>query len=334
MRRYTKDQKQTVAGAGTNPPGRQPDRQTTGTRTMKITQQENRLTVLAPAKVNLHLEVLGKRPDGYHEIETLMVTVSLADELTFEPAADGQTTLLCSEPAAGPVADNLVTKAVQLVRQQSGRQDGVTITLEKRIPVAAGLAGGSSDAAATLVALNRLWNLQWSVEHLAKLSEQLGSDLPFFFSAPAAICRGRGERVTPVTPGDRLDLVLVYPAEGLSTAAVYRAVSLPDRPAPMEPMSEAFVAGDKPAIAKRLHNRLQDASERISPVVAALARQARDWDCLGTLMSGSGSTFFALCASPAQAQALGTRLLAETGHRRGSTQFGSIFVVHTTLEDA
>ena len=288
---------------------------------MLVTRRDTHVVVDAPAKVNLHLEILGKRADGYHELETLMLTVSLYDRLTFEPTAAG-TELQCDSESAGPAAENLVTKAVQLVRSETGRSDGVRVELEKRIPVAAGLAGGSSDAAATLAALNLLWGLGWDRDRLIGLAGRLGSDVAFFFATPAAVATGRGEVVRPIVPGAELDLVLVNPRVGLSTKAVYGKVSPAPAPAPIAPIVAALEAGDRAEIGRRLHNRLESPALGLCPAVAELKRQAHAWPCLGHLMSGSGSTYFALCESAKQAQDLGRRLSAQN--------LGDVFVVRSS----
>lgn len=278
------------------------------------------LSIEAPAKINLHLEVLGKRPDGYHELESLMVTVSLADSLTFHEAETG-TVVHCDDLRAGPENDNLVTRAVGLVREESGRDEGVEITLKKHVPVAAGLGGGSSDAAATLRGLNEWWNLGWSTDRLAELGARLGSDVPFFFYGPAAIVRGRGEKVTPVPMGTKLDVVLVTPTERLSTRTVFGNLVLGRDVVPVEPAAEALARGDVRAIAGRLFNRLQEVSARLCPAVREIQDQAATWSAVGHLMTGSGSTYFALCESTAQAEALGRRLQR--------TELGSVFVVRS-----
>src|SRR3954452_13473605 len=200
--------------------------------------------VWAPAKVNLHLEVLGRRPDGYHELATLMVAVSLQDTLEFRDDPSGAVRLSGDQPdlAAGP--DNLVCRAAELVRRRAGHAGGVSVTLRKRIPLAAGLAGGSSDAAATLAGLNRLWRLGRSNAELARLGAEIGSDVAFFFATPAAWCTGRGEVVTPVSLGEPLHLVLVCPPVGLSTADVYRGVKVPERPETGVDIRDALTAGD------------------------------------------------------------------------------------------
>jgi 4-diphosphocytidyl-2-C-methyl-D-erythritol kinase len=273
--------------------------------------------VIAPAKVNLFLEVLGRRADGYHELATLMVAVSLHDSLELAPAADGRTRLQCDHPGLSTGPDNLVCRAVELVRQQSGQRAGVHIRLHKRIPLAAGLAGGSSDAAATLAGLNRLWRLGWGRERLASLGARLGSDVPFFFFTPAAWCTGRGEVVEPVGLGRDLDLVLVCPAVGLSTAEVFRGVSLPESPLDGQPLRRAVSAGAVEEIGRLLHNRLQPPAEHLCPLVADWCARLAGLGPLGQQMSGSGSTVFALCRDPGEARRLARALpsLQEEGGR-------------------
>ena len=161
---------------------------------MLIDRYADDLVVWAPAKVNLFLEVLGKRPDGYHEIATLMAAVGLCDTLVFKEEPSGEVRLRSSNSDLSTGPENLVMRAVELVRQHMGSKRGVAIRLIKRIPLAAGLAGGSTDAAATLAGLNQLWRLGLETKDLAGLAAQLGSDVPFFFAAPAAWCTGRGSR--------------------------------------------------------------------------------------------------------------------------------------------
>src|SRR5262249_6842875 len=173
--------------------------------------------VWAPAKVNLFLEVLSKRPDGYHEIATLMVAVSLYDTLVFKEESSGTIQLFSSFPQLSTGPDNLINRAALLLQERTGCRRGVSIRLTKRIPLAAGLAGGSTDAAATLWGLNRLWGLELASQELGRLGAELGSDVAFFFSTPAAWCTGRGEIVEPLALGRPLDLVVICPPFGLST---------------------------------------------------------------------------------------------------------------------
>jgi 4-diphosphocytidyl-2-C-methyl-D-erythritol kinase len=258
------------------------------------------LTVRAPAKVNLFLEVTARRPDGYHELRTLLVAVSLFDALTFAPAAAIR--LSCTDPALGTGPENLIVRAADALRRHAGIRAGAAIALTKRIPVAAGLGGGSSDAAATLVGLNRLWKLRLGRDELARLAAGLGSDVPFFLRGPAAWCTGRGEVVTPWPVGRRLHLVLVRPPFGLSTADVYRRVDVPKRPATGMALKEAVKAGDADAVGRLLHNRLQAPALALRPELREWLGRLRAAKPLGSLVSGSGSTVYALARDPADAR--------------------------------
>jgi 4-diphosphocytidyl-2-C-methyl-D-erythritol kinase len=258
--------------------------------------------VLAPAKLNLFLEVLGRRPDGYHEVATLLVAIDLTDVLDFAPAASGDLSLTCDDPALPTGPENLVLRAAGHLRAEAGSTAGATIRLTKRIPSAAGLGGGSSDAAATLVGLNELWKLGLSPATLARLGAELGSDVPFFLDGPAAWCTGRGEVVTPVPAGPGLDLVLVQPPQGLATADVYRRANVPATPADGSAARAALAAGDVEALGKALFNRLQEPAFALAPAVADTYRRVAGAGAAGALMTGSGSCLFALCRSPAEAR--------------------------------
>ncbi len=265
----------------------------------------------APAKVNLHLEVLGRRADGYHDLATLMVAVSLYDTLEFRDDPSGDVRLVCDHPELSSGPDNLVCRAAQLMRQRAGIGSGVEVRLRKRIPLAAGLAGGSSDAAATLAGLNRLWRLGWGPAELARLGAELGSDVSFFFYAPAAWCTGRGELVEPLPLGASLDLVLACPPVGLATASVFRALTVPSSPRDGAEVCRAVRAGDREEVGRLLFNRLQPAAEGLCPAVARLRARLADRGPLGALMTGSGSTVFALCRGPAEAQSIARALRSE-----------------------
>ena len=258
--------------------------------------------VEAPAKVNLFLEVLGRRADGYHEVATLMLAIDLADELEFAPAAPGELSLTCDDPGLPTGPENLVLRAATRLRDETGSTAGAHIRLTKRIPWAAGLGGGSSDAAAALVGLNELWKLGLSPAALARIGGGIGSDVPFFLNGPAAWCTGRGEVVTPVPVGRPLDLVLVKPPEGLSTADVYRRVNIPASPDDAAAARAALAAGDVAALGRGLHNRLQEPAFELSPAVADWHRRLASAGTAGCLMTGSGSCLFALCRNPAEAR--------------------------------
>jgi len=182
------------------------------------------IVVRAPAKINLTLEILGRRKDGYHEIASVMQTVDLCDTLTFAPRADGQIRVECRDPAlAENPAGNLVWRAARLLQQARQVDAGATIRLDKAIPTAAGLGGGSSDAAATLRGLDRLWALDLQAAELHNLAALLGSDVPFFLRGGTALAEGRGERITPLRPLTDGWFVLITPPLALpdKTRTVY-----------------------------------------------------------------------------------------------------------------
>jgi 4-diphosphocytidyl-2-C-methyl-D-erythritol kinase len=268
------------------------------------------LRIRAPAKVNLFLEVLGKRPDGYHEIATLMVAVSLFDTLQFAPSAADDVVLHCNLSCLSTGPDNLINRAAQLLRERTRCAQSATIHLEKRIPLAAGLAGGSTDAAATLVGLNQLWRLGLATRDLAAIGAELGSDIPFFLASPAAWCTGRGEKVTRVSLKGPFWFVLACPPVGLSTADVYREVSVPEQPRSGDRLWRAFEMGDVEEVGRGLFNRLQPVAEKLCPSVAQLVGRLQGLRPAGVLMSGSGTSVFALCRDHREAQRVAQGLSA------------------------
>lgn len=275
----------------------------------------------APAKLNLFLEILGKRPDGFHELETLMVTVGLYDSLSFTEERSGRILLRCfpatsvAESSGGTSSivpedeTNLVVRAARLLREHAGVQQGVRIALRKRIPAAAGLAGGSSDAAATLGALNRLWKLGLPAGELRDLASQLGSDVPFFLrSCTAALASGRGEELEPLTIPCGLHFVIACPASGLSTAVVYRHCRPATQPRSFSRLASALQAGRLKQAGALMYNALQSPAEELNPDVGnLLARLSRE-AVYGHMMSGSGSACFVLCGGARQARQTAARL--------------------------
>lgn len=264
----------------------------------------------APAKVNLFLEVLAKRPDGYHEIATLMVAVRLFDTLVFRESAD--LSLRCYDKRLTTSDDNLVVKAAKLLQERSSVKKGAAIRLVKRIPMAAGLAGGSTDAASTLAGLNRLWQLGKSANELATISGEIGSDIPFFFRTPAAWCTGRGEIVSPVNLPIPLHFVLLCPSFGMATAAVYKNVVVPPQPVAGDEIKAALAKGDVDLIGTFMHNRLQWAAQKIDGRLAEYVALLEKWKPAGCMMSGSGSTIFALCRSHEEAQKIAAGVTSQT----------------------
>jgi len=292
--------------------------------------------VQAPAKLNLFFEVLAKRDDGYHEIETLMTPIDLYDTLYFREERSGQIKLQCERllesgrcdglrPVRAGVgelplgSDNLVVRAVELLRRRAGVGFGATLRLVKRIPMAAGLGGGSSDAAAALAAANEGWRLGWSLNELADVAAELGSDVPFFLVGGPAVCRGRGQRVEPFEAAGVLNFVVVRPPGGLSTTTVYEACRPARTPEALGPLQDALWEGNIKRIGRLLFNRLQPAAEELSPWIRRLERVFAREECLGHGMSGSGTSYFGLCRHAKHARHVARRLQANGA--------GSVFAV-------
>ena len=266
-----------------------------------LSESPGRCLLATPAKINLFLELLGRQSDGYHAIETLMLTINLYDTLEFRLRDDGRIMLHCDHPQLPSGPGNLSYRAAAALQSVSGCRFGVDLRLTKRIPHQAGLGGGSSDAAATLFALNRLWRLNWPRQELQTIAASLGSDISFFLSPPAAWCTGRGERVEPEQPGARFDFVVVKPSLGLSTAEVYQRATVPSRGISGLSAREALRAGDPVRLAQGLHNRLQEAAFAAAPAVREVYTRLQETKPLGCLLSGSGSCVFALCRNRADA---------------------------------
>ena len=258
------------------------------------------------AKINLTLEILGKRADGYHEVRTVMQTVGLADRLEVAAAVD--ISFSCSDPALA-TPDNLVYSAARLLQAEYAVRTGAALRLEKRMPVAAGLGGGSSDAAATIVALNRLWNLQLSLAEQRRLAAALGSDVPFFLTGGTALGTGRGERITPLPPLPQYWVVLVLLPRVLSTAAVYRGVTPAD-------YTSGVTTADTVAAAKhgtispqtRWHNALARPARTLAPQITEAQAVLLQAGAQNAHVSGSGPTVFAMCQEEGAARTLADRL--------------------------
>lgn len=266
------------------------------------------LRVLTPAKVNLVLRVLDRRPDGFHAIWSLMHTVGLEDELTFtiQPGEVSRISLSCDNAALAADQSNLVYRAAQLVLARVDRAMDVSIILSKRIPLGAGLGGGSSDAAATIFGLTRLLGLDWSVEQMSEMGQQLGSDVPFFFVAPAACVTGRGEQVRPVQVSGSRWIVLVNPGFAVETKWAYQQLSA-TRPG-VRPLSPALQqVGSRSAlewseIVPLVENDFEAPVFAQHPVLAQIKRQLLGQGAEVALLSGSGATMFGVFAGQADAE--------------------------------
>lgn len=278
------------------------------------------LCVRAPAKINLHLEVLGLRPDGFHELAMVMQSIDLADTLRLRPTADARISLRCDRADLPTDGSNLIVRAGELLRSRSGFPElGAEIVLEKRIPIGAGLAGGSSNGAAALVGLNALWGLGFDAETLQAMAAELGSDMPFCLDGGTQLCFGRGERLEPVELAEPLRLAVLlikHPEVSVSTPWAYgrcRAMrgdfylqgedDFAQRRQALRqgPLLQALHRG---AALPALRNDLQAVVEPEVETVRqglALLRQAEG--PLAVAMSGSGPSLFALFASLAAAEA-------------------------------
>lgn len=287
---------------------------------MRVVRSGLDVEVWAPAKLNLFLNVLEKREDGYHEIETLMCCVDLYDTLYFRDDREGKLAVSYEfgkgfRDAHAPAdldfpegTDNLVVQAVDLFRQRAGIRAGAKLHLMKRIPIAAGLGGGSSDAAAALVAANEAWQVGMPPGELTRLAAQLGSDVPFFLSRRPAIARGRGERIEPVDQLGPLHFVLVRPPVGLSTRAVYE-VCRPNRAGgEVAPLVAALQRGNVHRAGRLMHNTLQAAAEALTPWIGQLRNVFAKLDILGHQMTGSGTCYFGLCRHARHAQRVAANL--------------------------
>lgn len=274
----------------------------------------------SPCKVNLLLNVLGRRADGYHELETIFHPLALFDTLRFERGGSG-VSLSCSDPRLPTDAGNLVHRAATAFCEAAGISEGVRIHLEKRIPLAAGLGGGSANAATTLRGLNELFGKPLSADQLHALAARLGSDVPFFLQDRPALATGRGERIEPLDffPALRgCALVLVYPGFGVSTPWAYQQLAafpeaLNGQPGRAARLLELLGGPDARAAGAAFYNALEAPVLAKYPVLALYQEFMRAHGALGTLLCGSGSTTFALMNSPAAGDELAARFRARFG---------------------
>ena len=251
-----------------------------------------RVALSSPSKINLFLEVLGRRDDGYHEIRSIAVLTELCDTIILERRASGITVeALDPQVPSGP--ENLCHRAAELLLRRCGVHAGVGIRIEKRIPIAGGMGGGSSNAAATLWGLNLLYDLGRPREELMRLGAELGSDVPLFFCRGAAFVSGRGERVEELVAMSPRWLVIANPGIEISTASVYRRLRLPltSEKAGIR-MRSLFESGQEEAALSRCFNRLEEVVLEAYPAVAALKQQLSLLGASPVLVSGSGPTVF------------------------------------------
>jgi len=261
--------------------------------------RNNLLYIKAPAKINWFLRILDKREDGYHNIVSLMQCVGLFDELTF----DHSDSIIVENDMDIPVSDDLVYKAASLLKQYASYGKGARIKVKKRIPVGAGLGGGSSDAAWTMIGLNALWETGVRHDEMSSIASALGSDIPFFFESAAALVEGRGDRVSSLDIKPSFALLLVNPNVRISTAWAYNAFdecrghTLTKTPVDIKLFCQALQRQDFPSLSRLLSNDFEDIVMREYPVVREIRQRLIEIGADAALMSGSGPTVFGVFRS-------------------------------------
>jgi 4-diphosphocytidyl-2-C-methyl-D-erythritol kinase len=267
------------------------------------------VTLISPSKINLFLEVLGRRDDGYHEICSIVVLTELCDTIILERRTSG-ITIWARDPKVPTGPDNLCHRAADLLLRHSGAHGGVSIRIEKHIPIAGGMGGGSSNAAATLWGLNRLYDLGWPREELTCLGSELGSDVPLFFCRGAAFVRGRGERVEEMAALAPRWLVIANPGMEISTASVYRRLRLPltSEKAGFT-MRNLVESGQEEAALSYCFNRLEDVVLETYPSVANLKQRLLLLGASPVLVSGSGPTVFGIMREAEMAKRVASSLV-------------------------
>lgn len=254
-----------------------------------------RILEKAPAKINLSLDVTSKRPDGYHEVEMIMTTIDLADRIELTALPENVIRVASHNRFVPDDQRNLAYQAAKLLKERFQVKKGVSIMITKVIPVAAGLAGGSSDAAATLRGLNRLWDLKLSVEELAELGAEIGSDVSFCVYGGTALATGRGEKIRHISAPPHCWVVLAKPTIGVSTAEVYRRLNLQQvRHPDVQAMIDAIEEKSFQKVCGQLGNVLESVTLSLHPEVAMIKNQMKRFGADAVLMSGSGPTVFGL----------------------------------------
>lgn len=272
----------------------------------------NTCTIKAYAKINLGLDVLGTLPNGYHQVKMIMQTVGIWDELTLEKAAEG--IVIATDSRELPTDENnIIYKAARLMQEEFGLPGGIRVSLQKNIPVAAGMAGGSADAAAVMKAMNMLYELELSEERLRELGVRIGADVPYCIMGGTALAEGIGEKLTMLPAAPRCVLVVAKPDLNVSTKDVYTALdAMADYPHPdIDGMAAAIKAGDLTGVTARLGNVLELVTAKQCPPVIEIRRMMDSHGAMGSLMSGSGPTVFGIFGDRAEAEKL-AGLLRET----------------------
>ena len=280
--------------------------------------QANALKLPSFAKINWTLQVFGRRADGYHELLTVLQTISLHDELIFEQSEAQQFFLSCSSPTIPADETNLVWQAATALREQTGTRLGATVHLNKQIPSKAGLGGGSSNAAVALIGLNELWQCGLSLEELAAIGAGLGADVPFFFTGGTARCEGTGTTLVALTDAPTMRLIVLSPSVSISTKDAYIALNRPTltTSGSTSILARSFAGPNLADCDKwQLNNDFEDVIFEIEPEIRRAKQALLDSGARGALLAGSGSSVFGIFADEEARQCGLESLILETGWR-------------------
>lgn len=267
------------------------------------------ISVVCPAKINISLDVVGKREDGYHLLKTIMQNVELFDVITIEKISEG-IELKCSKEWIPCDARNTAYKAARLMLEEFKLDSGVKINIEKRIPVAAGLAGGSTDAAGVICGINSLFNLNLSEKEMMDIGVKVGADVPFCIMQRTSLAEGIGEKLTPLTPLNDSWVILAKPPISVSTQYVYRNLKIQEitRHPDTERLMDYINKGDIKAVSKNMVNVLETVTIKDYPVIYEIKKMMMEFHALGSLMSGSGPTVFGIFKDKSTAEGCYNRL--------------------------
>lgn len=280
----------------------------------------NNITIKAPAKINLYLDVLGKRPDGYHDLKMIMQTISLYDEVHISIMEKG-IQVDCDFSYVPSGEKNIAYKAAKLMLEKFNIKQGVGIKIIKKIPVAAGLAGGSTDAAAVMKGINELFNLDIDIETLAALGREVGADVPFCVIGGTAVAEGVGEKLTMIKPFQHVPVVLVKPDFGVSTAYVFKKYNhLKAKKTDIEELIKVLTEKDVANVGKYLYNALEMVTVEEYPVIKEIKSILTNYGAEGSMMSGSGPSVFGLFNNSKK---------AEDAYNEFKRTYGQVFWVET-----
>ena len=266
----------------------------------KRNSSKGAITIKSPAKINLTLNVVSKRKDGYHNLETIMVPVSLWDEIEILTTNSKKIKIICDNKELPVDDDNIINRAIRLLWDVTGLKIGVLVKLKKNIPVAAGLGGGSSNSASVLLALNKIWKAGISRKQLMKIGKKLGADVPFFVHGKTALVKGIGEKIYPIKIKRDFWSVLVNPGFPVSTAWIYKNLNLPltKKAKNNNKLTSLLEKGERPDLwSKYLFNDLENVTLKKFPVLTEIKKAIMERGALNVLMSGSGPSIFGVFGS-------------------------------------